>query len=125
VNAEGLNVSGDFNPPPEELLPGAVFQLLDNHRIKQKLLPGMLEKSREHATERAAAICRHAIEKMRAMLRSESDRLRDLQKVNDHIRDEEISLLETQTKDLALHLESAPLRLDSVRLILRSPTGSS
>ncbi len=121
VNAEGENVSADVNPLPGELRAGAVFQLLDNRRIKQKLLPAMLEKTRELAAERALAIARSAIENMRGVLRHEAERLRDLQRSNDHIRDEEIALIETQMEELARHLEAAPVRLDAVRLILRTP----
>jgi ATP-dependent helicase HepA len=111
------------NPEPGELQAGSVFHLLDNRRIKQKVLPIMLEKSREYAIERAIAVTRTASEKMRAMLRGEAERLRDLQKVNDHIRDEEIALIESQAADLAARIKDAPLRLDAVRLIWRTPAG--
>ncbi len=122
VDAKGEEVSAEVNPAPEELQTGSVFQLLDNARIKNKLLPAMLTKSREHAEERGALITQGSTERMRAMLRGEAERLRDLKKSNDHIRDEEISLLETQIEELALRLKEAPLRLDSLRLIWRMPT---
>jgi len=120
VDARGEDVSADIDPQPEDLKTGPVFQILDNNRIKQKILPSMLEKSREYATARSAAITQTALEKMRMALRHEVDRLRDLQKKNDHIRDEEISLLESQIEDLAGRIGEAPLRLDAVRLIWRT-----
>ncbi len=119
VDARGDDVSADFSPPADELRSGPIFQLLDNRRIKQKLLPDLLERSRAHAAERAAAITQTATEKMQSLLRHELERLRDLQRVNDHIRTEEILLLETQAAELAARLKEAPLRLDSVRLIWR------
>ncbi len=120
VDPKGADVSAEVNP--DELLTGSVFQLLDNGRIKNKVIPAMLEKSRGHATERATASIQTAVSKMQALLGAEAARLRDLQKVNDHVRNAEITLLEEQARDLAKRLKEAPLRLDSVRLIWRNPT---
>lgn len=121
VDPKGEDVSGEVNPAPSALKAGSVFQLLDNGRIKQKLLPSMLEKSRQHATERAAAIIQTATERMQSALRREIERLQDLRKVNDHIRENEISLLETQVTDLQAAMKDAPIRLDAIRLIWRVP----
>ncbi len=121
VDPKGNDVTGEVTPDPEELQSGSVFQLLDNPRIKRKLLPDMLEKSRLLATERAAAISQAALKSMKTLLSQEVDRLRDLQKVNDHVRDEEIALQQTQIDDLTRHIAEAPLRLDSIRLIWRTP----
>lgn len=118
VDPKGADVTSEVEPT--ELRTGPVFQLLDNARIKNKLLPAMLEKSRSHAAERAAATIQNAITKMQSLLGSEAARLRDLRKVNDHVREEEVALLETQASDLAERLKEAPLRLDAVRLIWRS-----
>ena len=54
-------------------------------------------------------------------MRREIERLLDLKKVNNHIRDEEITLLESQITELGLAIKDAPLRLDSLRLIWRTP----
>ena len=121
VDPKGEDVSGEVNPSIDELKPGSVFKLLDNSRIKQKLIPSMLEKSRQHATERAGTISKNAVERMEAVLRREIERLLDLKKVNNHIRDEEITLLESQITELGLAIKDAPLRLDSLRLIWRTP----
>ncbi len=124
VDARGEDVSADVNPESGDLQAGSVLHLLDNRRIKQKVLPDMLEKSRDYAGERAIAVVRTATEKMQTLLRGEAERLRDLQKMNDHIRDEEIALVESQIEDLATRLKDAPLRLDAVRLIWRTPGGA-
>jgi ATP-dependent helicase HepA len=120
VDARGEDVSADIAPDAADLEPGPIFQLLDNRRIRQKLLPDMLERSREHATARSEAIAQTATEKMQTLLRHEIERLRDLQRVNDHVREDEITVLETQAAELAARIEEAPLRLDSVRLIWRA-----
>jgi ATP-dependent helicase HepA len=119
VDPKGSDVSAEIDS--SELRSGSAFQLLDNGRIKHKLIPAMLEKSREHATERAAATAQTAISKMQALLGAEVSRLRDLQKVNDHVRDAEVALLEEQARELATRLKEAPLRLDAVRLIWQTP----
>lgn len=121
VDPKGGEVSGEVNPDPDALRAGSVFQLLDNGRIKHKLLPAMLEKCRQHAAERATAIIAASLNSMQTLLRGECERLRDLKKVNDHIREEEITLLESQMEDLSKHIQDAPLRLDAVRLIWRVP----
>jgi ATP-dependent helicase HepA len=121
IVVDGIGKDVELAPPADALVEGNPFQLLDNRRIKQQLLPAMLEKSREHATARAAAVVQTATAKMQTLLRGEADRLRDLQKSNDHIRDEEIAVLEAQIADLGEHLRTAPLRLDAVRLIWRTP----
>lgn len=120
VNAKGEDVTEEINPAPAELSAGSVFQLLDNGRIKRKVLPAMLAKSREHATEQAGVITLREKARMQSVLRREIERLQDLRKVNDHIREEEITLLESQMTELTARLQEAPLRLDSVRLIWRT-----
>lgn len=121
VDPKGNDVSGEISPDPDELQSGSVFQLLDNARIKRKLLPDMLEKSRALATQRAAAISQAAQKNMKTLLGQEVERLRALQKVNDHVRDEEIALHQAQIDALTHHIEEAPVRLDAVRLIWRTP----
>ncbi|MEI8387931.1 MAG: RNA polymerase-associated protein RapA [Verrucomicrobiota bacterium] len=121
VDATGQDVSADVNLDAADLRPGSVFPLLDNPRIKKKLLPAMLEKSRRHAAGRASLIAGQAAKKMRSALVLECERLRDLKKINDHIRDDEIALLESQLGELAARIADAPLRLDAVRLIWQKP----
>jgi ATP-dependent helicase HepA len=121
VDAKGQDVSPDVNLVADDLLPGSVFPILDNARIKNKLLPSMLEKCRQHAASRAGVIASQASQRMRSALVREIDRLRDLKKTNDHIRDSEITVLESQIQELAARITEAPLRLDAVRLIWQKP----
>lgn len=122
VDAKGEEVSARINPNPQEFQKGSVFQLLDNARIKNKLLPAMLAKSREHAGERGSLITQGATERMHSALKTEAERLRDLKKINDHIRPEEIALIEQQASELDIRIKEAPLRLDSLRLIWQMPS---
>lgn len=120
VDAKGEDVSATVSPAPAELQSGPIFQLLDNSRIKNKLIPSMLSKSRDHATERGTLITTSATERMQSTLRAEAERLSDLRKINDHIREDEIALIETQVQELGQKIKEAPLRLDSLRLIWRT-----
>lgn len=120
VDAKGEEVTESINLIAEELQSGSVFQLLDNGRIKKKVIPAMLEKSRSLATAQASIISQRATAVMQSILRREVDRMNDLKKVNDHIRNEEIELIESQMSDLAERLKEAPIRLDAVRLIWRT-----
>jgi len=121
VNAGGQDVSSEINLTADDLEAGSIFPLLDNSRIKNKVLPAMLEKCRAHAAERAQLLTAQAVQKMRTTLGGEIERLRDLKRMNDHIRDDEIALWESQMGDLETAIAEAPLRLDALRLIWQTP----
>jgi len=107
--------------PKTKLQAGPIFPLLDNQRIKKKLLPAMLEKSREHATAKSAGMTKLAAERMQTVLGREAQRLKDLKKINNHIREEEITLLESQMTELHSLISEAPVRLDAMRLVWQTP----
>jgi len=121
VNATGHDVSAEVRLTAADLEAGSIYPILDNARIKNKLIPSMLEKGRQHAATTAGLITGEAAEKMQSALAGEMERLRDLKKINDHIRDDEIGLLESQMDALTAHIAEAPLRLDAVRLIWQTP----
>ena len=54
-------------------------------------------------------------------LGADLQRLIDLQKLNDHIRPEEIALAQEQLKRTRETIQGARLRLDSLRLLLEGP----
>ncbi len=108
----------------ERLEKGAIYPIIDNADFKRNLLPGMIEAGEGFAEARAADIKSGALSMMEAQLRAEMDRLRALQKINDHIRDEEIDALASQADLLREHIFAARLRLDSIRLIWKGPEGS-
>ena len=51
-------------------------------------------------------------------LDSEAMRLKELQKVNPNVREEEIAIAESVITDVTRHIAKAHLRLDAVRLII-------
>ncbi|MFV0337437.1 MAG: RNA polymerase-associated protein RapA [Chthoniobacterales bacterium] len=117
VDAQGKNHEDIFQIDPNELKEGNIFQLLDNSKIKNKVLPGMLSKSEKYAEEKAAEVTKKANIEMQLRLKNELQRLRDLQKINPHVRAEEIIGLEEHLHALEKAILEAPLRLDSLRLI--------
>jgi ATP-dependent helicase HepA len=85
--------------------------------ISQVLLPKMIERVRALAEERTPAIVAAAEAAMHDVVDHEVDRLRLLQRVNDHVREDEIRIAEEQAAGLHAHIANARPRLDAVRLI--------
>ncbi len=95
--------------------------LLQRDDIREKVLPRMVTRATELAESRVPALVQAATQTMRTVLTHEESRLRELQKVNRTVRDEEITLVVDQQRSLAAVLASARVRLDAVRLIHRGP----
>ncbi len=92
-------------------------ELLENPRVKQELLPHMFKKCESLAAEPVPEMTGGAVSEMEQNLSAEIERLKALQQVNRNIRDEEIFLLEQERDVLRKALQSARLRLDSLRFI--------
>ena len=97
---------------------GDIFRLLDRGPMRKKLLPAMLAAAQALATTRMAAFKAEAVSTMETQLQDEIERLETLRTINDHVRPEEITAVQTQKADLKIALNYAHLRLDSLRLIL-------
>ncbi|MFT5127212.1 MAG: ATP-dependent helicase HepA, partial [Rhodothermales bacterium] len=103
--------------PPTLVNTPPTSSFLEKPQISQVLLPKMIEHVRELAEEQTPAIVAAAEAAMHAVLDHEADRLRLLQQVNDHVRDDEIRIAEEQAAALHGHIAKARPRLDAVRLI--------
>jgi ATP-dependent helicase HepA len=90
---------------------------LEQPPISQVLLPKMIARARELAELRTPQIVAASEAAMHAILDHEVDRLRLLQRVNDHVRDDEIRIAEAQAAALHTHIAKARPRLDAVRII--------
>jgi ATP-dependent helicase HepA len=93
--------------------------LLDEAELREELVPGMLAVADGIASARQETIVDQARKEMAAQLDYEISRLQKLQKVNRTVRPEEIQLLIEQRRALDVHMISARLRLDAIRLIQR------
>ena len=99
-----------------------------NKSIANKLLSALkpailqnLEIAERFAHQQANSIQHDAIQSMHAMLGNEVNRLIALQQHNPSIRDEEITFLHEQMSKLDLHMQSAQLQLDAIRLVVNNP----
>ena len=102
---------------------GDIFRLLDRGAVKRKLIPSMLNKAQALAAEKMKTLVADAAAAMNTQLAAEIERLETLRTINDHVRPEEIATLQQQKNELQSAIESARLRLDSLRLVLRLPAG--
>lgn len=84
------------------------------------LLKLMLEKSAEVSEANTENIIEACLEKMNRTLAYETQRLRDLKKVNPNVRAEEIAFAKAQFISLNEHIRESRLRLDSLRVIFRN-----
>ncbi|RFC46254.1 MAG: ATP-dependent helicase HepA [Verrucomicrobia bacterium] len=96
-------------------------KLLDKAVVRKKLIPAMLEKAQEIGRARMQVLVASATEAMEGQLSAEIERLEQLRELNDHVRPEEISLLAEQKAGLAAAFCGARVRVDALRLILRTP----
>ena len=101
-------------PPINKGLP---HKLLDNPKIGRKIIPSMFTSAEEFAEQQSQSLIRDANEVMTTQLEREIDRLRNLRKINDHVRPEEIEIAEDQMENLKKAINKARIRLDAVRLI--------
>jgi ATP-dependent helicase HepA len=78
----------------------------------------MLSAALESAEGRSAGLKQAALATASAALGADVQRLRDLQRLNDHVRPEEIALAAERLERTTQAVQQARLRLDSVRLVL-------
>ncbi len=99
------------------------FRLKQNPELLKALVPEMLKSAKGFARDQKSVLLQGAMNEAHSHLDGEATRLRELQKVNPNVREEEIKLAENVIADVTRHIAKAHLRLDAVRLILRGPGG--
>jgi len=98
--------------------------LLKNEKVRRQVIPALLERVRLAAQERLPAVVAAALTAMHAEFAAEIARLRELAEVNDHISSAEIANWQQREAELAAAIGGARLRLDSVRLVWKTPERS-
>lgn len=107
----------------------ADFEERDLHRFRERpgfnaaVLKEMIAGATERAEAESQALKRAAGVKATASLTAQLDRLRDLQKLNDHVRPEEIARAREQLDYTRQAIGAARLRLDALRLIVAGDVG--
>lgn len=99
---------------------GDVFRLLDRGVVKKKLLPAMLLKAEEIASQRTADLVQKACAKAEAHLQGEIERLVLLAKVNDHVHPLEIQAMQKLKQELLEAIGGARVRVDTLRLVMKT-----
>ncbi len=94
------------------------FRLKQDSTLLQALVPQMLRAAKEHARTQKSELLQNAMHQAHERLDGEATRLKELQKVNPNVRQEEIRIAENVIADVTKHIAKAHLRLDAVRLIL-------
>ncbi len=95
---------------------------LERPGFNAQLMKEMLESATERAEEQAEQIKTDAKARATEALGGELQRLRELARVNDHVRADEIALAQEQLNHVIGAISEARLRLDAVRLVLQSPS---
>jgi ATP-dependent helicase HepA len=108
-------------PPPHRLRQENPGGLMKNPKVRLKLLPEMLDHIRRVGEDRKQPMISTALAEMQERMETEIVRLRDLAEVNDHVRQDEIELLETRKESMSHAIKNARLRVDAVRLIWKAP----
>ena len=97
---------------------GDLHRFLEKPGFNTAVLKMLLESANEQATAKTAALKAEADAKANAVLSADLQRLLDLQKLNDHVRPEEIALAREQLQRSRQAIAQARLRLDALRLIV-------
>ena len=120
VNLHSTDVSAEWTTADTaELVEDApLARFLERPGFNADLIRALATTATETAETRAAPLRTAAAETVRRELAAEIERLRDLQKVNDHVRPAEIALAEARLDSITTAIAAARLRLDAVRLIV-------
>jgi ATP-dependent helicase HepA len=103
-----------------KLTSGDVFALVDTPVFKKKHLPAMLAKSMEIAGSRKDSLIQSARQKASDQFNAEIERLRDLAELGHPVSPSEMEALESSKTALQAALAEATLRLDALKLVLRT-----
>ncbi len=101
-----------------------IHRFLERPRFNVGMLKTTLDVATQRAEARTLALKEAAQTRATAVLTAERQRLVDLRTLNDHVRPEEIQLVEEQLQQTTAAIAQARLRLDSLRLIVEAPAGT-
>ncbi|MEN9635218.1 MAG: hypothetical protein RL077_3622 [Verrucomicrobiota bacterium] len=102
----------------EEFGDAPIQRFLERPSFNLGLLKTLLASATKYGEERAVALRANAQATALAQLSADRQRLVDLNKINDHVRPEEIALAQLQLEQTRAAIEESRLRLDSMRLII-------
>jgi ATP-dependent helicase HepA len=123
IDLRGRDLADEYKPAAlaEDFEDGTLTRFLEQPGFDSSLLKTMLESATTCADQRSRTLIAAANLKATTVLTAELQRLVDLQKINDHIRPEEIAAVRQQLAQTTAAVAAARLRLDSLRLIVEGP----
>ncbi len=123
VDVRGRNRTEDI--PAEQIatesLDGNIHRFLEQPMFNFDILKNLISGANRYAQRRSDRIANQAAENASTTLGYELRRLADLKKLNDHVRDEEIQLLQERMERVDTAIREARLRLDSMRVVMMGP----
>lgn len=100
---------------------GDVHRLLEAPGFKRKHLPSMIAKARSLAEAQRDKLVAEAARSAEAEVGRGLRRLEDLRQLHGHVREAEVTALVKLGEGLKVAIEGAGVRLDAVKLVLRTP----
>lgn len=117
VDHTGEMLEADQIWSDDALVTGDPRPILERGVVTKKLLPVMLERSREWSERLAQDVFEEALRKAEASYDDEIERLRLLSRLNDHVDPAETERLEAEKLSVLEVLKTADAREDAVRLV--------
>jgi ATP-dependent helicase HepA len=101
----------------KNLSPSKIDALLENDALVDTMLPNMISSATKIAEELGAKEIINGTQRMKSTLDHEINRLNILQKMNNHIRPDEIHIATEERSTLSTIIKNARIRLDALLLI--------
>lgn len=119
VDHTGYEVTEDYpvDMLNEKLIAGKIDTLLENDVLVDTILPNMISSATKIAEELGDKKVKNGLKRMKQTFDHEINRLITLQKMNKHIRTDEINIAVEERNTLVSTIKNARVRLDSLLLI--------
>lgn len=101
----------------KRLKPGRIDALLENETLKETILPNLISVATKIANKLAVKEIANGLQRMNHTLDHEISRLKTLQKMNQHVRSDEITTAIEEQRTLTMIINNAQVRLDALQLI--------
>jgi len=123
VDVRGRNRTEDIpaDQIASEAKDGNIHRFLEQPMFNFDILKNLISGANRYAQRRADRIGNNAVEEATQTMAYEIRRMMDLKKLNSHVRDEEITLLQDRLEHVTTAVKEARLRLDSIRIIMMGP----
>ena len=123
VDIRGRNRSEDMSLETiqDNLKDGNIHRFLEQPMFNYDILKNLIAGALRYAERRAEKVTSEASRNAEDSLGYELKRLVDLQKMNNHVRDEEIESLQSRIEHTSEAIKEARLRLDGIRVLMIGP----